>query len=78
MEKQVMIARDFAFPSFQHMMYGAVVGTAAGILLGLMLKSYVDRKNLEEKNRMKKLPGATMTWYRKTGPLTSIWRMLGV
>ena len=78
MKEQVMIAKDFAFPSFQHMMYGAVVGTVAGIIVGLWLKSYVDRKNLEEKNRMRKLPGATMTWYKKAGPLTSIWRMLGV
>ena len=78
MKEQAMIAKDFAFPSFQHMMYGAVAGTIAGILLGLWIKAYVDRKTLEEKDRMRKLPSATMTWYKKTGTLTSIWRMLGV
>jgi membrane protein YqaA with SNARE-associated domain len=78
MKEQIMIAKDFAFPSIQLMMYGAAVGTVAGIVIGLWLKNYVDRKSIEENDRMRKLPGATMTWYKKTGPLTSIWRMLGV
>ena len=78
MKEHAMIAKDFNFPSFEHMMYGVVFGTAAGLIIGLWLKSYVDRKTLEEKRRLQKLPSATMTWYKKAGPLTSIWRMLGV
>lgn len=64
------------FPSFEQLMFGAVFGTVAGLIIGLWLKSFVDKKLLEDSQRLKKLP--EMTWYRKTGPLTAIWRMLGV
>jgi len=78
MEKHATMANNFNFPTVEQMMYGAVVGTVAGLIIGLWLKSYVDRKTLEEKHRLQKLPSDTMTWYKKAGPLTSIWRMLGV
>jgi membrane protein YqaA with SNARE-associated domain len=78
MEKHATMANNFNFPTVEQMMYGAVVGTIVGLIIGLWLKSYVDRKSLEEKHRLQKLPSATMTWYKKAGPLTAIWRMLGV
>ena len=80
MKEHAMITKGLTsqiqFPSAEHMMFGAVFGTIVGLLVGLWLKSYVDRKTIEENRRMKKLPN--MTWYKKSGPLTVIWRMLGV
>lgn len=79
MKDQAMITGDLAtklqFPSIEQMMLGAIFGTAMGIVIGLWLKNRLDKRLVDENNRLQKLP--QMTWYKKSGPLTSIWRMLG-
>ena len=70
------LVSQLQFPTFEQLMIGAVFGTIVGLFIGLWLKNFVDKKVLEDTQRLKKLP--QMSWYKKAGPLTAIWRMLGV
>jgi hypothetical protein len=70
------LVSQLQFPTFEQLIIGAVFGTIIGLLVGYWLKNLVDKKVLEDNQRLKKLP--QMSWHKKAGPLTAIWRMLGV
>ena len=74
-----MAAKDLAtqvqFPSVEMLIIGAIFGTVIGLVVGLWLKNAHEKRLIEINNISRKTP--YMSTFKKNGPMTGFWRMIG-